>query len=84
MMGHEHEAVADAQDRNSEVENFRINLRRSLVVNTGWPAGENNSVWLCLRDLSCRGIKRKDFGIDLQLTNAPSDDLGVLRSEIEN
>ena len=65
MMGHEHEAVADAQDRNSEVENIRINLRRSLVVNTRWPAGENDSIGLRLRDLSCQGIKRKDFGIDL-------------------
>jgi len=35
-------------------------------------------------DLSRGKIERNYFGIDLELTNAACNDLGVLRSEIEN
>ena len=63
---------------------LRIELRRALVVNAGRPAGEDDAVRLQRRDFLRRDVEANDLRIDLALANPPRDDLGVLRTEIED
>ena len=84
MMRHLHQAITNSQDRNSQGKNLWINLRRSVFVNAGRAARQNDAVWLFARNGVGRSIKADNLRINLQLTNAPTDDLGVLRTEIED
>jgi hypothetical protein len=55
-----------------------------LIVNAGGSAGKDDSIWRKIGNFICRDIERNNLRINLQLTNAPADDLGVLRTEIED
>ncbi len=46
MLCHELHPVADAEHRDAQGENLRINLRRPLIINTRRPAGEHDAVRL--------------------------------------
>ena len=63
---------------------FGINLGRAVFVNTGRSAGKNDPVWLFAGNGVGRSIEADDLRINLELANAPADDLGVLRTEIED
>src|SRR5207248_9790242 len=84
VMRHLHQAITNSQDRNSQGKNLWINLRRTVFVNAGRAARQNDAVWLFARNGVSRSIEADNLRIDLQLTNAPANDLGVLRTEIEN
>src|SRR5439155_21944705 len=84
MMRHLHQSITNSEHRNAYRKDFRINLGRAFVVNAGRATGKNDSIWIKIFDLSGGKIERNYFGIDLKLANAARNDLGVLRSEIEN
>jgi hypothetical protein len=84
MMRHLHQAITNSQDRNPQGKNLWINLGRTVFVNAGRAAGKNDPVWLFACNGVRRGIEADDLRINLQLANAPADDLGVLRTEIED
>src|SRR6185312_5091491 len=84
MMRHLHQAITNSQDRNSQGKNLWVNLGRAVFVNAGRPTGKNDPVWLFPGNCVGRGIEADDLRINLQLANAPTDDLGVLRTEIED
>ena len=84
MMRHQLHPVANAEHRNAERKNLRIELRRALVVNAGRPAGKDDALRLQRRDFLRRDVEANDLGIDLAFANPARDDLGVLRTEIED
>ena len=84
VVRHQLHPVANSQHRKAERKYFRIELRRPLVVNAGWPSGKHDSLGAHRRDFFRRNIEANDFRIDLALANAPRDYLSVLRAEIEN
>jgi len=55
-----------------------------FVVNTRRTAGKNESLRFQLGDFSCRYVEANDLGINLEFTNAPGNDLGVLRTEVQD
>src|SRR5438132_8148675 len=84
MMRHLHQTITDSENRDSQVKNLWINLRRTVFVNAGRAARQNDAVWLFVRNGVSRSIEADNLRIDLQLTNASANDLGVLRTEIED
>src|SRR5205823_14389308 len=83
-MRHLHQTVKDSENRHSQSKNLWINLGRTVFVNAGQAARQNDAVWLFARNGVGRSIKADNLRINLQLPNAPTDDLGVLRTEIED
>src|SRR3989449_3199833 len=84
VMRHLHQTVTNSKNRDSQVKNLWINLWRTVFVNAGLAARQNDAVWLFPRTNVGRSIKAGNLLINLQLTNTPTDDLGVLRTEIED
>src|SRR5207248_3846933 len=84
MMRHLHQAITNSQDRDPEGKNLWINLGCAVVVNARRAPRQNDAVCLFVRSSVGRGIEADDLRINLQLANAPTDDLGVLRTEIED
>ncbi len=56
----------------------------SIVIDAGWSAGKDDSIRPALLDFVRADVVANDLGINLAFANAPRDDLGVLRTEIEN
>ncbi len=76
--------VADAEDRHTGVEDV---LRRARAVCFGGAfraAGEDDAARVKLTDLCFSNIPCPQFTVDAQFTYATRDQLGVLRSEIED
>src|SRR2546423_2218145 len=84
MMRHQLHPVANPQHRNSQRKNLRIGMRRARVVNARGPPRENNSFRRQLRDFPRRNVELDDLRINLAFADPSRDDLGVLRTEIEN
>src|SRR5205823_14167631 len=84
MMRHLHQAVTNSKDRDSQSKNIWINLGRTVFVNAGRAARQNDPVGLFARNGFGRSIKADNLRINLQLTNASADDLDLLPSEIED
>src|SRR4029079_155423 len=76
--------VADAEDRNAEIEDFFRADRRVLAVDRLRSAGKNDRARCQLADLGDGKVKRVDDRIHALLANASCDQLCVLRSEVEN
>jgi len=71
-------AVADAENRHTEIVDFAIHLRSLGCVNAGWTARENDARWLQLRNGRSLGVIGNNLGVNLALPHAAGDDLGVL------
>ena len=76
--------VADAQDRNPEVEHPRVDTRRPVGKHTRRPATQNDRPRRDVPNLSQRIGAGLNLTIDVLLPNPPSNELGVLRPEVEN
>ena len=83
-VGHELDAVADAQDRDAELEEALGRVRRALVVDALGTAGEDEGGRLLLADRGQGGREGQDLRVDAELADLPGDELGVLRPEIED
>ena len=77
-------AVADAEDRQSGIENFLRRLRRTMQRGRLRPPGQHDALRTISRDLGRIMIPGPDLAIDTDLANAPRDQLRVLRTEIED
>jgi hypothetical protein len=62
-LGHRLEAIADAEHRDSEVEQRRVEPRGAVGVHAGGPAGEHHRLRIAGLDLLDRGGVRNDLGI---------------------
>ena len=83
-LGHRLEAVADAEHRQAEVEQRGIQLRGALGVDTGRAAGQHDGLRVLGLDLlDGRGV-RDDLGVHPRLADPASDQLRVLRAEVDH
>src|SRR5258705_9815325 len=77
-------AVADAEKRHRQLKQLRADFRRVVLINARRPAGENNTFRLERGNFVYVEIERMDFAVNFGLADAPRDQLGVLRTEIED
>ncbi len=83
-MGHRLHTVTNSQDRNSHIQNRPVTLRGSRLIDTRRTSRENDSPGIKGFDLCWRNIERMDFTIDVQLSDATCDELGILGAEIND
>src|SRR5690606_14057500 len=77
-------AVADPEHGDAELEDARIDRRGPLGVDARGPPGEDDRLRLELAhtgELEGAGV---DLAEDVLLADAPRDELGVLRAEVED
>ena len=66
---------------------FKDILRRTRTVffsSTFRAAGKNNAAWIEVTNLCFCHIPRPQFAVNAQLTHAARNQLGVLRTEVQN
>ena len=81
---HSLEAVADAEHRHPTGEQVRGDLGGSRLIDRLWTAGQDDRLGVA-RQHVCdgRGV-RHDLGVDVCLPDATGDELGVLRTEVDD
>ncbi len=84
MVREELHSVTDAEDRQIEIKQKIGQRGRAGIVDTVGSAGQDDAARIAFGKCLARNIVRQDFGIDLQLANAPRDELRILRTEIED
>ena len=77
-------AVTDAEDRHAEVVDRRVERRRRVLVDGLGTAREDDRRRGLRAHLVGRDRARDDLGVDVRFANAPSDELGVLRTEVND
>ena len=77
-------AITDAEDRNALLEKFFGNARRLLLIHTGGTAGQDDALRAIGEHRRQGHGTGKNLRIDLRFANASGDQLGVLRSEIQD
>ena len=83
-MGHGLEAVADAQDGHTGLENRGIDGGRTLLVHGGRAAGQDDGGGLLGEHVRHAHSVGDDLGVDVSLTYAARDQLGVLSAEVDD
>ena len=83
-MRHEHQAVANAENWDSQRKDLGIDPGRVLVIDAGRASGKNDPVRLDTCHLSGGDAEGDDLRINLQLADATGDDLRVLGPEIQD
>ena len=76
-------AVADAQHRNTQLEQLRIGLVVGFIHRVR-AAGQDNARGLEFADEVDGDIKRMQLTLDVGFAHAPRDQLGDLRTEVQN
>ena len=84
LVGHQLHAVADAQNRQAHGENGGIDGRRAIFEHAVRAAGEDDSGRRILLQFLRRRVTADDFRIDFHFTDAPRDQLRILRTVIQN
>src|SRR5450759_5197558 len=84
MVRHQLHSIANSKHWIAKRKNLRVEVRRALVVNARRSARKYDAPWLQRGDFISRDVEANDLGIDLAFANPPRDDLGVLRTEIED
>ena len=77
-------AVADAEHGHTEREDGGGRLGRAVEHHAGRAAGKDDGPRLLARDGRIGGVKGHDFAEDAALADAAHDELGDLRSEIDD
>ena len=78
------ESVANTEDRNTLLEQCRIDLRCTVGIHTRRPTRQDDCSGLVCHHFTDAGSVRHNFGEDLGLANAPSNQLRVLGPEIND
>ena len=81
---HRLEAVADPEDGHAGAEDRRVELWGPLGVHRLWSATQDDRLRAAGEHLGGAHRVRNDLGVDLRLTDPPCDQLGVLRSEVDD
>ena len=84
QLGHQLQAVADAEDGDFQVEDLGVDERRAGLLDAERAPGEDDPARSKGADLLHRHRARVDFAVHVQLANAARDQLRVLRTEIED
>ena len=83
-MGQELRAVTDAENRDAQVVDARVERRGSVDMHRGRTARQHDGDGLALSDLVRRDRVLHDLGIHVRLPHAASDQLRVLSAEVDN
>ncbi len=78
------QAVADAEHGLSQLGDVRVEIRRPFVQHAGRAAREDDPVGLPGADRVEVDVRGMDLAVDVLLADAARDQLGVLRSVVEN
>ena len=70
--------------RECQGQRCRVALRRAVGIHAGRSAGEDDAFWCNLADTIGRDVVPHDFAVHMLLADSSSDELGVLRAEVEN
>ncbi len=81
---HELHAVADAEDRDAEVEELRRRRRRPRREDALRPAGEDDADRREAADLRERQVEGVDLAVDAALAHPPRDELRELAAVVED
>ena len=84
QMGDELHAVTDAEHRNACLQQLDADRRCLSIVDAGRAAGKNEAAWPLTENTGYGGIVRQDLRIDMCLADPAGNQLGVLRTEIED
>jgi hypothetical protein len=84
LTGHQLHPVADAQRRHPELEDRGVGQRRTVRVDRGGPAREDERERLTRADLVGAEPVRDELGVDARLAHSARDQLAVLPSEVEH
>ena len=82
--GHGVQAVADTQHRHIQLENDFGRLWAILGMYRFRSTGKNDAPGCKLHDVTGMGIPGPDFTVDADFPNPPRDQLGVLRTKIQD
>jgi hypothetical protein len=84
LLRHRLHAVANAEHRHAELEH-RLRRRRPLRVGDRLrTAGENDALGAEVTNFGIGDVPRQDLAVNAAFAHAASDQLSVLRTEIEN
>ena len=84
LLGDQLRAVADAEDRDPELVDADVELRRALDVHARRATRQDDRVGRPLGDLGGRDPVRHDLGVHVQLADSPGDQLCVLGAEVDD
>src|SRR5262245_56992569 len=84
LLRHRLLAVADAEDRHARRIDGGRNERRVSVEHRGWTAGEDHAYRPHRFEDLVRLLERHDFAIDFFFAHSSRDELGHLRTEIDD
>src|SRR5205823_778727 len=84
QLGHELQPVADAEDRQVQLEDLRVDYRGAGLLDAVGAAGENDALRSEGADLLERHRAGMELAIDVQLADPSRDQLRVLRPEVED
>ncbi len=84
VAGHQMKPVADPEHRNPEIENFFVDLERTVFEDTCGPARQHDGDRCQRPDLGARQVAALDHGLDPEFPQSARDQLRVLRPEIED
>lgn len=82
--GHQLEAVAHAEDRDAGLEQLAVQARGALRVHRRGAAGEDDRRRVLGEHLRDRHGARHDLAVDPGLADTTGDELGVLRTEVDD
>jgi hypothetical protein len=77
-------AVADPEDRFAELEQAHVGVGRVGGEDARGPTGEHEASGVELPDELEIDVGRMDLAVDVLLADTPSDQLGVLRAEVQD
>ena len=84
LVHHELQAVADAEHRQSEMQDAVVGRRRVGVIDRRWPARQYDARRMIALDLVQRSVARQDDGEDVEFADAARDELRILGAEVED
>ena len=84
IAGHHLHPVTDPERRDAELEHVGIHLRRTLGVDRGRPAGEDQRERVPRAHLGRRDAMADDLRVDASLAHPARDQLAVLAAEVEH
>lgn len=84
LLRHDLEAVADAEDGQAQLQDLRVRGGRTVSVDGGGPAGEDEGSGVLLAHLVGGDGVGHDLGVDAGLAHATRDELRVLGTEVHD
>ncbi len=77
-------AITNPEKRHRQLKQLALDSRRVLLIDARRTAGEDDSFRPQRRDFVQGQIEWMDFAVDFCFSNAPGDELGILRTEVKN